>query len=260
MAEALAHQDGAGRRPARFILSAGRTGTVFLETFLNTHGSGVTAVHEPSPTRYQMMLANLRNDLGVGGGLLRRWVASRYRDRAARAGDAYVEINPFLCPMTDLLPGAAGRLHVVHMVREPASWARSICLFKGSARTRWAIDLVPFAKPYPAPRPDGWRRLDEVEKALWRWRWCNERILALAPACESFTTVRYEDLFGDDRATRTGALDRVVATLDVPLDRAPGDDAMSSRLNPAPRRPIAVDRDAVGRICGPLARDLGYDA
>lgn len=248
---------GATPRPWRYILSAGRTGTMFLEAFLNDQCAGVTAEHEPSPTREQMMLANLRNDWGIGGGLLAwHFRKSRLKRDAAHPG-TYVEINPFLCAMTDLLPDPARALRIVHMVREPASWAVSMTAFKASTRFRHVIDYVPFAKPYPSPRPEGWSSLPEIEKALWRWHWCNSRIRALKEATPHYCLVRYEDLFAGGEA-RSAILADVVRTLDLdvtgPFDAAP----FSERRNPAPGAVAPPRSEAVARICGPLARDLGY--
>ncbi|MCB1380423.1 MAG: hypothetical protein KDK89_18950 [Alphaproteobacteria bacterium] len=249
---------GQERRPWRYILSAGRTGTVFLESFLNAHCPGVAAVHEPSPTREQMMLANLRNDVGVGGSLL-AWHFDRCRrQRDASHPGIYVEINPFLCAMTDLLPDPDRPLRIVHMVREPSSWAVSMTAFKASTRFRHVIDYVPFAKPYPAPRPAGWSRMPEIERALWRWHWCNSRIMALKDATPHYCLVRYEDLFRGDAADRNAILASVVETLGLdcrgPFEAAP----FAERANPAPNIVAPPSPDAVRRICGSLASNLGY--
>lgn len=243
----------------RYVLSAGRTGTVFLENFINEGVAGALAEHEPSPTRTQMMLANLRNDWGIGGRLL-KWHFNRHRHaREQAAGGIYVEINPFLCPMTDLVDDGVRPFRLVHMVREPGSWARSICTFKASERFRGVVDYVPFSKPYPAPRPDGWGKLGAFEKALWRWNWCNTRIRALQPLAASYAVVRYEDMFSAELATRQKALTTVFEVLDLDLPETVDWDAMKTRLNPAPPGEMEIDRAAVRSICGPLARELGYE-
>lgn len=246
-----------GPRPWRYVLSAGRTGTMFLENFLNTRCPDVRAVHEPFPTREQMMLANLRNDWGLGGGLL-AWHFQKCRLERDRAHpQTYVEINPFLCAMTDLLPDPDRALRVVHMVREPASWAVSMVAFKASAKFRHVIDHVPFAKPYPAPRPAGWHDLPEIDKALWRWHWCNSRLAALKDVTPHYCLVRYEDLFTDGEA-RSAILEGVARTLDLdcpgPFEAAP----FAERRNPAPGTVAPPRPEAVRAICGDLARQLGY--
>lgn len=244
--------------PLRYVLSAGRTGTVFLEHFLNRHFPGVTAEHEPRVTRTQMMLANLRNDTGFGGTLLARWfTAARARREAAAPGN-YVELNPFLCAMTDLLPAPGRSLRVVHMVRDPADWSLSMTSFKASKAFRPFIDLVPFAKPYPSPRPADWTALDAYEKGLWRWNWCNSRIAALRPLCAAYVVVRYEDLFSGDEDRARDELRRIRTALALadpgPLDLSD----MRRKVNPRPETGLSADREAAARICGALARDHGY--
>ncbi len=244
--------------PLRYVLSAGRTGTVFLENFLNTHLSDVTAVHEPRETRTQMMLANLRNDWGVGYDFLEKLFRTSRQKREAAVHGTYVELNPFLCAMTDLLPVPGRNLHVVHMVRDPASWAQSLVSFKASDKFRPLIDFVPFAKPYPSPRPDGWGKQSEYERALWRWRWCNERIEAIRSLCHSYTVIRYEDLFSEDPGEAQATIGVICATLGLQhlgqIDR----DEMNRRVNAKPPSAVGVDKAAAKRICGDLAGGYGY--
>lgn len=245
-------------QPWRYILSAGRTGTVFLESFLNAHCPGVTAIHEPPPSRQHLMLANLRNECGIGGGLLAwHFHKSRLARLKARSG-AYVEINPHLCPFTDLLPDAARPLRVVHMVREPSSWAASMLGFKASTSFRTVIDYIPFATPYPVPRPQDWRTLSFAEKVLWRWQWCNSQILKLKDLTPHYCLIRYEDLFAAAER-REQALRTILATLGLGFEVNAGNAAFAERHNPAASAARPPDHAAVKRICGDLAQKLGYD-
>lgn len=253
---------GAGPDAARrYVLSAGRTGTVFLEGLIGRVAPGVSAVHEPSAVRYQMMLANMRNDWGFGEDILKSWFHRSRQKREAAMSGTYVELNPFLCPMTDLLPEPGGKLRVVHMVREPAGWARSITTFKASRKFRGVVDYVPFAKPYPAPRPADWQDLDDYQRALWRWNWCNERILAIRGECDAYALVRYEDLFSSSPATRQDAISTIFETLALGPAPVVEQASMDERVNPAPDAGGITDPDgALARgICGPLARRFGYD-
>lgn len=247
------------RRTLRYVLSAGRTGTVFLERFLNHHIPGITAVHEPQPSRYQMMLGNIRNDWAIGGGVLKTFFDSSRAKRERKVSGVYVELNPFLCAIADLIPFPGRRLRVIHMVRDPATWALSISSFKASASFRAAIDYIPFAKPYPSPRPEGWRHLSEYQRALWRWRWCNERIAGIRDVCESYAVVRYEDLFGEDTFVAKAAIETICKNLDLPVPEQVDWETMRKRVNPGPDSTIVVDSRAAARICGSLAAVYGYE-
>jgi len=248
----------ADAQPLRYVLSAGRTGTVFLQRLVGDHLDGVTVVHEPAATRYLMILANLRNDWGIGGSAL-KWLFEWARSRRISAGPGiYVEINPFLCAMTDLLPKPGHGLRIVHMVRDPATWAVSITTFKASTRFRHGIKYVPFAKPYPVPRPEGWQRLNEYERSLWRWNWCNERIGQLEANSEAYALVRYEDLFAPNSSVRSAAFETLVTTLDLPGQLEPAPDELRVRANAWDGDGLGIDRQSAARICGKLARAYGY--
>ncbi len=248
-------------RHVGFVLSSGRTGTVFLTRTLGSEIDDVVCVHEPKPSRSLMMLGNARNTVGRGTRILRPLFRRSFARRLAEVpeGSRYVEINPMLCPITDLVADLEGPLRVVHMIRDPRSWVRSIRAFRASGSRRHLIDYVPFATPFPVPRPSRWIRLSHTEQALWRWRYCNEQIASLAPDCHTYELIRYEDLFSADPQMRRTALDRVFAGLEVQL---PEDLALdtTTRLNAAPKRAeLDIDEDAVQRICGSsLLRELGY--
>jgi hypothetical protein len=206
-----------------------------------------------------MMLANFRNDFGLGNNLLTELFERGRVRREEEFGPCYVEINPFLCSYADLLPKPGKELRFVHVVRDPADWARSITSFKASTRFKGVIDYLPFTKPYPSPRPTGWRQMSGYEKALWRWNWCNANIDALHNRCASFSVVRYEDLFSMDETVRNRQFDAIGTTLDLPGKISATDDEIMSRENAFASTNLFVDSDAASRICGEMARKYGYD-
>ncbi|MCA9567830.1 MAG: hypothetical protein KC656_08305 [Myxococcales bacterium] len=244
-----------------FILSSGRTGTVFVTRALERHLPGVVSVHEPRGSRTNLVLSNVRNLVGPGTEVVR----TRFREGLQRrldalpAGTLYVEVNPMLVALTDILADEVEPLHLVHLTRDPTDWVRSIRKFRASTKFRPFIDHAPFANPYPSPRPDGWWRASRVERALWRWRYSNERILAIRDRAASYVHLRYEDLFADDRDLQLATLGAAVRTLGVDDDVDGSWLDTSVRENPAPPgERVDVDPALVERICGPLARELGY--
>lgn len=243
-----------------FVLSSGRTGTVFLTRTLPTHFPRLHAVHEPLGSRSTLMMANARNVIGVG----RRAVRAKFRRELTARLDAlpdgkqYVEVNPMLCSLTPCLAELPGPLNLIHLTREPGSWVRSMRAFRASGIRRHLIDWVPFANPYPAPRPEGWLSLSRVDRALWRWRYSNEQILALQPGAARYTRLRYEDLFTPG-PEREPALRTLLAALDLPADADLEPLISAPRANPAPAaEPVHVPQESIDRICGPLLETLGY--
>ncbi len=243
------------------VLSAGRTGTVFLTRTLPDLFPQLVAMHEPAGSRTTLMLGNARNWSGAGTLLLRRRLRRQLSERwsGLQPGQIGLEVNPMLCPVAELLPELVQPLRVVHLVRHPASWVRSIRTFRASTRFRNVIDHVPFANPYPSPRPPGWWRANRVERALHRWVYCNEQILSLQPVADAYALVRYEDLFGGPSVARTQAVSQLfgVIGLDPPADE--GVLFERERANPSPRSSaIEVPDKDVKRVCGSLTTALGY--
>lgn len=246
-----------------FVLSAGRTGTVFLTRTLPEHVPGLHCVHEPEGSRTNLMRGNLMALTGWGREALSERIAAGIAERfaATPTGQRYVEVNPMLCPMADLLPELVEPLEVVHLVRHPVSWVRSIRAFRASGVRRHLIDFVPLANPAPVPRPDGWLGFDPVHQALWRWRACNEAIEAIAGRCMSYTRLRYEDLFLADEGMRETSVRRLIAALGVEAPRDLTPLLTAPRANRAPEaQPVQVPEAQVRRVCGALLDRYGYDA
>jgi hypothetical protein len=235
---------------------------VFLTHLLSKHFPHVVVEHEPFPSRYEMLLGNLGNDLGIGKGLARRIFhgTRRKRLKSLAPDGCYVEINPLLCPILEFLPELNRPLNVVHMVREPLSWAKSISRFKASRYVRPFIDLIPFNSPYPTPRPPGWRHLDTLKQQLWRWRYCNEQILKYRESYTKYCLVRYEDLFSEETKTRQRSIENVLDTLQIASDGKHVYDSFSQRINASPegREPSGATVVKVREICGDLMSTFGY--
>lgn len=241
-----------------YILSAGRTGTVFISKLFETHASNIVAEHEPALSRYLMMLGNARNDLGIFKSLTHRF-SQAHQNAHFSKDNRYIEINPFLCPITDTLPRDGHGLKILHIVRHPADWSHSITSFKASAKLRSVIDYIPFAKPYPSPRPKGWLKLDKYEKALWRWHWCNSQILALKETADQYVLVRYEDLFSQDRSMQLETIQRIFNLFDLEVPSEIAESSFQEKVNPSPKMQISRNPIAEKTICGDLAKAFGYE-
>ncbi|TNE89609.1 MAG: hypothetical protein EP330_10585 [Deltaproteobacteria bacterium] len=243
-----------------FAISSGRTGTVFLTERLPALYPQLHAVHEPPGSRSTLVAGNLRNLVGRGSRLLRaKWRLELERRLAeVPSGAHYLEVNPMLVPVTDLL-AEVEPLRLVHLTRHPRSWTQSIRTFKASSRFRPVIDFLPLANPYPTPRPEGWLGTDQVHKALWRWRYGNEQILALAPNAERYLHLRYEDLFAEDVGQRDATLAKLLDFLELPPCDDPAPLYASGRANPAPPGArVEVPEESIAAICGSLMAQLGY--
>jgi hypothetical protein len=203
------------------------------------------------------MLANARNFTGRGTRPLRSKLQRELEQRRhVGPGETYLEVNPMLCACLDLLPAHPGPLNVIHLTRHPVSWVQSIRKFRASGIRRHLIDHVPFANPYPAPRPSGWLTMDRTKRALHRWTYCNQAIRDLANRCDSYTHIRYEDLF---LHRDPASLERLLTALGLPTDGPIQDLVSGPAQNPAPSgERVEVPSAWVQALCEPLLTELGY--
>ena len=243
-----------------FVISSGRTGTVFLTERLPSMYPELHAVHEPSGSRSTLVAGNIRNMVGTGTPLVR---AKWRRELDARLGALpdhahYLEVNPMLIPVTDLLREIEP-LHLVHLARHPRSWTQSIRTFKASTKFRPFIDFLPMSTPYPVPRPRGWMTTDQVHKALWQWRYSNEQILELRPHASRYLRLKYEDLFSREIGLRNATLARLLEFLELEPCSDPEPLYASGPANPKPAgEPVEVPEASIREICGDMMQELGY--
>lgn len=252
-------------RPAKayFVLSAGRTGTIFLYELLRSQSEHLHCFHEPFPARYELVFGNAANDLGIGSTIVRRVVLGVRRQRLFNIDDEdrYIEINPLLCPVIAYLPELLSDLRVIHIVRHPRDWAQSILTFKASGYRRFLIEYIPFARTYPQPRPKNWRTCSKAVRALWQWRTCNEQILAIKPYCKSYLSLRYEDLFRSSESQKLQAWQNLFASLDLPPPKDLDELNLKRRMNAAPNKQgssVSLSNQDLETVCRPLMDQFGY--
>lgn len=251
----------------RLILSAGRTGTVFLSKLLADLYPQHRVVHEPPTSRRAFMMWNAEASGWLPAGAARRlFSADRSRVLARLAdGQLLVEINPFLHPFAPELHELIRPLHLVHMVRDARDWITSMANFKAAGWRRYVIDVVPFARTvHPLARAE-WRTLDTIQRFAWRWRLANEQLRACAGHADHYRLVRYEDLFSGDGSRAQAALHDVLSILPTPPVVPPPAPPWTTRVNPGRSGRTArwqqwprPTRDRVMEICGPLLESFGY--
>lgn len=254
----------------RFVLSAGRTGTLFLTGTLPKLEPSWRVEHEPSHSRRMFMLQNAADQgVPIAGALARRlFVRSRQKQvESLGAGSVRIEVNPFLSPLTKHLADHVKPLHVVHMVRDPRTWIPSMANFRAAGWRRYVIDAIPFARPIHPMARARWVFRSRLERHAWWWRRANEKILGLESCAASFRVVRYEDLFLSGEGAYCAALAEIVAGLGGCADPSSLPKPSRNRVNPgrpgktpAWEKIAPVDRAMVIDIVGPLMTHFGYKA
>jgi hypothetical protein len=181
-----------------FVLSTGRTGSVFLKTALAKCDRVTVA---PSGFRHEaqryvqwqqrsLRRGKLRHHLPMGAW----WRWKLYLKRRPLIGRRahFVEINNALFPLIPELRRAFPGARVIHLIRDPRTFLVS-ALNRG-----WALsvhDRRMRASDWGEMSRREWKRLSAVEQLSWFWLRVNRLILDAEPS----VTIRFEDLFAPER-------------------------------------------------------------
>lgn len=183
------------------IASTGRTGTTYLESIFSCVDS-VAVKQEPPPSRVLYVLSNLSAveipgiDQVVTRGALCIYVNSRRRWMRKSRKSFYIEINPFLSNLLpDIVHSQVVPDAILHIVRHPVSWVKSMIQFGAYSWRRLLVPYLPyvyFRPPYGTP---GWGKLSFAQRLAHEWNYRNKRILDAKAGIQNYSLLRYEDLF-----------------------------------------------------------------
>jgi hypothetical protein len=249
-----------------FVLSTGRTGTVFITKRLSQLYPDILSVHEPGKSRYQYLLGNFAKQWPVVTPLLHRWFWSSrpeiYKSRESYP-EGYIEVNPFLCSFADVLIKLETPLRIVHVVRDPYDWISSLFDFKASGYRKGFINYMPYNQPTAPERT----ATNHIERLAWRWRLYNENILHLEQYAACYSQIKFEDLFSNNVDDATAAFGAIPKTFELGhIDSELLDDRKKENANPNPKgtlplieRITAQELQRVQSIVAPVAELLGYE-
>ncbi|MBA1146219.1 sulfotransferase [Ectothiorhodospiraceae bacterium WFHF3C12] len=249
-----------------FIVSTGRTATKALAHYLHEAWPGVTATHEPWPSRPLRVAANMYRSRKISKKTMT--MTLRYARPSLRHSHAgvHIEASPYLRSCIELLGEAFGDIRVIHLTRHPETYVRSYInhgVFSGAKGL--AGKWIPYwhIKPEHIDSDSGlrWRTMNSAERIAWRWNALNSMLDAAADVYgERYLRIRYEDLF-DENSHGLELISRWIGLewteelkrrTSTPLNqslrqRTPQDDAWSDEL-----------QRAVRQFCGDRMARYGY--
>ena len=177
-----------------FILSTGRTGTVYLADILN-QVAGVHAVHEPKPSR----VLNAWTTAFLEGHVSTSFMAAAlYRKRRKTLGQVhaarYVESNNFIAGFADALPLLFEHPTVIHLVRDPRDFVTSLTNRGDDVGIRKFFNKY---VPYWAYVPKGTkkRELTALTRAAHRWVAINQYLDTFGSAYDDYHFFTFEEAF-----------------------------------------------------------------
>jgi len=196
--------------PVTFIVSSGRTGTNFFESFLNNVSSDIKSVHEPFPSLFSLGLKKIRQEITTEE-IINELISGRKRlfyESLAEEKSSYVESNPFASLLIPEIKMAFPQARFLYIHREPFSYIKSIMNKKNTlpdGHTYYPYgesDRGNRMNPFDfknEPYQSEWKELSRYEKVAWYWQKINLIILndlSQIPA-EQQMSIKFEDLFFD---------------------------------------------------------------
>lgn len=196
-----------------FIVSTGRTGTKFFETFLRNASDNVYCVHEPQPDLFDISIKKVRYHVpprNIVDQIIkaRRKELKRFIDSGKKV---YVESNPFVVFLLPEIMATFPNVKFVFIYREIDSYVKSAMNksplsdgrnnFYGKTDGRKRICAKDFPEDY---RFSDWEQMSRAQKITWYWGKCNTELLSfsrenssrvLEISFEKFFHSKHEDRF-----------------------------------------------------------------
>lgn len=260
-----------------FILSTGRTGTVYLADILN-QVNGVLAVHEPKPSRVLNAWTTAFLEGLVSNDYMATALASKRRKTLKNVRvTRYVESNNFIAGFADALPIVFNNPTIIHLVRDPRDFATSLTNRGDDTGIRKFFNRY---VPYWAYVPKGVkkRELDALTRAAHRWVAINKYLNTFGQSYDKYHYFTFEEVFnrkdpgaitpllsaiglseaeiaGIDFAAKPRKEESRLRLLDKPVDST----NRSKHQHMQPWRNWSKQEcQQLDAICGDLMREYGY--
>lgn len=241
-----------------YILSTGRTGTNFLAHYFSTHPDAV-ARHEPGASRLLRVASNMR----LAGSMDKTTAARIFRTLDALnrpTAERYIESNPFLVGLTDIVLLTHPTARIAHIVRDPRIYIPSIMNHNNTSGFKLLGNkYLPFWLWRTSSAVDEAHSDDLFARYAEYWTVANEFIARHGqPTHELF---RFEDVF---ELPRDG-LAELEAFVGLDMDRASGAVTIERPLNTSRDEALPAWTEwtddqvvLVDRLCGTMMERHGY--
>lgn len=192
-------------RPLAFILSTGRTGTQFFESYL-TETSPILCLHEPKPSRRFKFMSNMYLSNKIKGTTICKQYQKNRQDIFIQTrGNLFVESNNFIFGCIPALNQCFEEIKVLHIIRHPETYVKSH-LNHGF----WTGHKKFFAKnvPYWLENVPNKKSNDPILILLDRWALVNKQI-SLYKHNNPYFFAKFEDLFSKDLSIASSKINEI---------------------------------------------------
>jgi hypothetical protein len=232
--------------PVRFIVSTGRTGTRFFESFFNDNFPDVLCLHQPSPDGFDVGIGKIRGKLDTEE--VERYLRSSrgriFSMLSKRKAKLYVESNPYFSLVIPELRAAFPKSRFVWIVRDPKAYVVSaynkspvgdnkmFFYAENDHRARLAATDFP-----DDPWSKAWLGFGRFEKICWYWNKCNEILARDLDDANDMLLIKFEHLFAREDSCRT--MVKVLEFFKIHnrdrMDMSTVASLMTRRINSSPR-------------------------
>ena len=221
-----------------FVTSTGRTGTMFFRDFFTENFQNTKALHEPWPDLHDIGYNRHHNKFSF-----ERTVDIIKRERSEICKDLndnkitnYLESNYNLSYLLPYLESTFGKFKLVHVIREPKSYLKSIFSVEEANRHIYAeFDNRPriTAPDFPQdPYASQWGEWGRFEKLCWHYYKVNTQLGDYVAANDNAITVKFDEIFKP--AHNFEGLFKIVDFIGYPLKEGKTkEDLLSSLTNRA---------------------------
>lgn len=241
-----------------FILSTGRTGTNFFAEYFNKH-PGVTAYHEPKPSRILRMWTNARLEGQALNEDLAKVLQAKRKGLIEKVeGPIYIESNPFIMGFAPVLLDVFDDPIIIHVVRDPRDYIKSAL---NHGNTRGLKKLFNNYVPFWYPRVGKILKKDIDDSLMLRtagyWKIVNNYLLANREK-NNYYIFKFEDLFSNDKELKR--LAKIIGIEARFIDRNPSNATNRSKDNAVKGWVQWSKKDCVeiDKICGQEMKAFGY--
>lgn len=195
-----------------YVVSTGRTGTNFFETFLNNASEKVYCIHEPAPDLFNISIDKMRykKDSKIILDYIRLNRKKYIYEVVKQQKWQFIESNPNASFLLSEIKSAFPDSRFLIIVRDPRTYVPSalnksprgdgINNFYDDTDGRKRINAMDFKDDKYNSK---WSSLTRLEKICWYWNKCNEELFNYNyNNKEHSIIVKYEDLFSQDLLTR----------------------------------------------------------
>ncbi|PKD21134.1 hypothetical protein APR41_12015 [Salegentibacter salinarum] len=239
------------------VVSTGRTGTKFFESFLKKIFPKSPVFHEPKPDLFDISIKKIR--FGVSEEKLKNEIlfhrTQLFYDNYSFLEiiplvffrkSVYVESNPFVFPILNEFSSLFKNVKIIYVSRDFKTYSVSaynmspqgdgISNFYGMADRRERLTAVDFGEMSKRQ----WDFLSRMEKIAWYWNKCNKILYTELPKKNSIH-MKFENLFSEDPLVQKSELERIMSFLEkYNIDVLEFDELMNNKINKS--NPSGVDR------------------